>query len=160
MWHRCALGHGYAFFSHLDLKGINGSLFWKKLKNDLIWPFDLLIWPWRSNAAMANGFVWDLGPCSYFLAWCPLVTKMPSTVDFRVLARRLCWVLVKCNFELLFLSLTVEVLQGKMCQNSLLSGGGKSLGGKISEGKGRPPANILIILERHCATTLPLTVFI
>jgi len=29
--------------------------------------------------------------------------------------------------ELLFLSLTVEVLQGKMCQNSLPSGGGRSL---------------------------------
>jgi len=33
---------------------------------------------------------------------------------------------------LLFLSLTVEALQGKTCQNSLLSGGGRSLGGKIS----------------------------
>jgi len=34
--------------------------------------------------------------------------------------------------EVLFLSLTVEVLQGKTCQNSLLSGGGRSLGAKIS----------------------------
>jgi len=34
--------------------------------------------------------------------------------------------------ELLFLSLTVEALQGKMCQNSLPSGGGRSLGAKIS----------------------------
>ena len=33
-----------------------------------------------------------------------------------------CRVLVKV-IELLFLSLTVEALQGKMCQNSLLSGG-------------------------------------
>ena len=39
---------------------------------------------------------------------------------------------------LLFLSLTVEALQGKMCQNSLPSGGSKSLGGKISGGRGRP----------------------
>ena len=38
--------------------------------------------------------------------------------------------------ELLFLSLTVEVLQGKMCQNSLPSGGVRSLGWKISGGKG------------------------
>ena len=38
---------------------------------------------------------------------------------------------------LLFLSLTVEALQGKMCQNSLLSGGGRSLGAKISGGRGR-----------------------
>jgi len=34
--------------------------------------------------------------------------------------------------ELLFLSLTVEALQGKMCQTSLLSGVGRSLGAKIS----------------------------
>jgi len=40
--------------------------------------------------------------------------------------------------ELVFLSLTVEVLQGKMCQNSLPSGGGRSLGAKISGGMGRP----------------------
>jgi len=40
--------------------------------------------------------------------------------------------------ELLFLSLTVEVLQGKTCQNSLPSGVGRSLGAKISGGRGRP----------------------
>jgi len=40
--------------------------------------------------------------------------------------------------ELLFLSLAVKALQGKMCQNSLPSEGGRSLGAKISEGNGRP----------------------
>ena len=40
--------------------------------------------------------------------------------------------------ELLFLSLTTEALQGKMCQNSLPSGVGRSLGAKISGGRGRP----------------------
>jgi len=40
--------------------------------------------------------------------------------------------------ELHFLSLTVEALQGKMCQDSLLSGDGRSLGAKISGGRGRP----------------------
>ena len=40
--------------------------------------------------------------------------------------------------ELLFLSLTVEALQGKMCQNSLLSGGGRSVRAKISGGRCRP----------------------
>ena len=54
-----------------------------------------------------------------------------------------------CVIELLFLSLAIEALQGKMCQNSLPSGGGRSLGAKISGGKGRPPANILIPLERQ-----------
>jgi len=33
--------------------------------------------------------------------------------------------------ELLFLSLKVEALQGKMCHNSLPSGVGRSLGAKI-----------------------------
>jgi len=51
--------------------------------------------------------------------------------------------------ELLFLSLAVEALQGKMCQNSLPSGGGRSLGAKISGGRGRPPANMLIPVERQ-----------
>jgi len=51
--------------------------------------------------------------------------------------------------ELLFLSLSVEALQGKMCDNSLPSGGCRSLGAKISGGMGRPPANMLIPLERQ-----------
>ena len=34
-----------------------------------------------------------------------------------------------------FLSLTVEALQGKRCQDSLLSGGGRSVRAKISGGK-------------------------
>jgi len=40
--------------------------------------------------------------------------------------------------ELLFLYLTVEALQGKMCQNALPSGVGRSLGAIISGGRGRP----------------------
>jgi len=36
--------------------------------------------------------------------------------------------------ELLFLSLAVEAKQGKLCQNSLPSGGGRSLEAKISGG--------------------------
>jgi len=39
---------------------------------------------------------------------------------------------------LLVIYLTVEALQGKMCQNSLPSGGGRSLGAKISGGRGHP----------------------
>ena len=39
--------------------------------------------------------------------------------------------------ELLFLSLTAEALQGKMCQNSLPSGVSRSLGAKISGRRGR-----------------------
>jgi len=39
---------------------------------------------------------------------------------------------------LLFLSLTVEEPQGKRCQDSLLSGGGRSVRAKISRGRGRP----------------------
>jgi len=51
--------------------------------------------------------------------------------------------------ELLSLALAVEALQGKICQNSLPSGGGRSLGVKISGGRGHPLANILIPLERQ-----------
>ena len=40
--------------------------------------------------------------------------------------------------ELLFLSLTVETLQGKTCQDSLLSRGGRSVRAKFSVGMGRP----------------------
>ena len=40
--------------------------------------------------------------------------------------------------ELLFLSLTVEALQGKMSQNSMPLGVGRSLGAKISGERGRP----------------------
>ena len=40
--------------------------------------------------------------------------------------------------ELLFLSLTVEALQGKTCQNSQPSGVGRSLWARISGGRGRP----------------------
>jgi len=40
--------------------------------------------------------------------------------------------------ELLFLSLTVEALQGKTCQNSQPSGVRRSLGAKISVRRGRP----------------------
>ena len=40
--------------------------------------------------------------------------------------------------ELVFVPVTVEALQGKMCQNSLPSGGGRSLGVKIS-GEGLVP---------------------
>ena len=39
--------------------------------------------------------------------------------------------------ELLFLSLTVEALQGKACQDSLLSGGGRSVSANISGRRGR-----------------------
>jgi len=39
--------------------------------------------------------------------------------------------------ELFSLALTVEALQGKTCQDSLLSGGGRSVSAKISGGRGR-----------------------
>ena len=45
--------------------------------------------------------------------------------------------------ELLFLYLTVEALQGKMCQDSLPSGVGRSLGAKIS-GEGVVPGEYFL----------------
>jgi len=62
---------------------------------------------------------------------------------------------------LLFLSLTVEALQGKMCQNSLPSGGGRSLGvgANIFRGKGSSPCQYIDTTRNaiDCATTLPPT---
>jgi len=58
--------------------------------------------------------------------------------------------------ELLFLSLTVEALQSKMCQNSLPSGGGSSLGAKIS-GEGVVPGEYLLVftkLDTFCYSTV------
>ena len=46
----------------------------------------------------------------------PLMARWKARVDFLLSV-----------IELLFLSLTVEALQGKMCQNSLPSGGGGSV---------------------------------
>jgi len=40
--------------------------------------------------------------------------------------------------ERLFLSLTVDALQGKTSQSSLISGGGRSVRANISGGRGRP----------------------
>jgi len=60
-----------------------------------------------------------------------------------------CVKLLLSVIELLFLSLAVEALQSKMCQNSLPSGGSRSLGAKISGGRGHSPAGILIPLERQ-----------
>jgi len=50
--------------------------------------------------------------------------------------------------ELIFLPLTIEALQGKMFQNSLPSGGGRSLAAKIS-GERVVPINILTPFERQ-----------
>jgi len=50
--------------------------------------------------------------------------------------------------ELLYLSLAVEALQGKICQNWLPSGGGRSLGAKISGERGRSPARYFIAILR------------
>jgi len=63
--------------------------------------------------------------------------------------------------ELLFLSLTVKALQGKMCQNSLPSGGV----GHFEPGFQREDVVLCQYIDTtpkaiECATTLPLTVFI
>ena len=58
--------------------------------------------------------------------------------------------------ELLFLSLTAEALEGKMCQNSLPSGGGRSVRGKIS-GEGVVPGKYFLVstkLDTFCYPTV------
>jgi len=51
----------------------------------------------------------------------------------------------------------VEALQGKMCQNSLPSGVGMSLGAKISGGKGSSLGNVFLVstkLDTFCYLTV------
>ena len=64
--------------------------------------------------------------------------------------------------ELLFLSLTVEALQGKTCQNSQPSGVGRSLVGAKISGEVVSPCQYIDTTRKAIdfATTLPLTVFI
>jgi len=63
--------------------------------------------------------------------------------------------------ELLFLSLAVEALQGKMCQNSLPSGGVGHLEPKF-QGEGSSPCQYIDDTRKaiDCAKTLKLTIFI
>jgi len=63
--------------------------------------------------------------------------------------------------ELLFLSLAVEALQGKMCQNSLPSGGVGHLEPKF-QGEGSSPCQYIDATRKaiDCAKTLKLTIFI
>ena len=58
--------------------------------------------------------------------------------------------------ELLFLSLMVEALQSKTCQNSQPSGVGRSIWAKISGGRGRPWGIFLVStkLDTFCYPTV------
>jgi len=58
--------------------------------------------------------------------------------------------------ELFSLALTVEALQGKTCQDSLLSGGGRSFGAKISGGRVVPGEYFLVStkLDTFCYLTV------
>ena len=51
--------------------------------------------------------------------------------------------------ELLFLSLTVEALQGKRVKTRCLQDGVGNLEPRFQGGNGRPPSNMLIPLERQ-----------
>jgi len=65
--------------------------------------------------------------------------------------------------ELLFLSLTVEVLQGKVRQNLLPSGGvGHFKWSQDFRGKGLSPCQYIDTTQKpiDCATTMQLTAFI
>jgi len=58
--------------------------------------------------------------------------------------------------ELFSIALTVEALQSKTCQESLLSGGGRSLGAKISGGGVVPGEYFLFFtkLDTFCYLTV------
>ena len=67
-----------------------------------------------------------------------------------------CFEFLLSTTGLLFLSLTAEAVQGKRCQDSLLSGGGRSLGAKIS-GEGVVPGEYVLVstkLDTFCYPTV------
>jgi len=68
----------------------------------------------------------------------PHFEEIRGGVDPCLIARwKACVEFLLSVIELLFVSLMVEALQGKTCQDSLLSEEGTSLGAKISGGRGR-----------------------
>ena len=77
----------------------------------------------------------------YKAAFTPYTRPCPRPVHIRIhgpCTRPVHGSVNVCVHGLLFLSFTVEALQGKMCQKSLPSAVGRSLGAKISGGRGRP----------------------
>jgi len=68
----------------------------------------------------------------------PSSHQLKSYVAFKSRLKLAARAVLSVDAGLLVLSLTVEALQGKMCQNSLPSGGGRSLGAKILGGMGQP----------------------
>jgi len=87
----------------------------------------------------------------------PHFEEVRGGVEPRWMARwKACVEFLLSLIELLFLSLTVEALQGKTCQTSLLSGVGRSLGAKIS-GEGVVPGDYFLVyikLDTFCYATV------
>ena len=68
----------------------------------------------------------------------PSIHQLKSYVASKSHLKLAAHAVLSADAGLLVLSVTDEALQGKMCQNSLPSGVGRSLGAKISGGRGRP----------------------
>jgi len=111
-----------------------------------------LLWPRSPISATAELLLYKMKLCSRrFVLYCRSRPKNdkyrkfgPHFEEVRGGVEPWCMARWKARAEflfsvigLLFLSLTVEALQGKMCQDSLPSGGGRSLGAKISGGRAR-----------------------
>jgi len=83
--------------------------------------------------------------CRYFI---PILRKLGGVEPWLMAPWKACVELLLSVIELLFLSLTVEALQGKMCQDSLLSGGGRSDRAKSSGGKGSSLGYIFLVCTK------------
>ena len=68
----------------------------------------------------------------------PSSHQVKSYVAYKSRLKLAARAVLSADAGLLVLSLTVEALQGKRCQDSLLSGGGRSVRAKMSGGRGRP----------------------
>ena len=83
--------------------------------------------------------VFNTGPYTVLRDNSILITaNMQSYVASKSRLKLAARAVLSADAGLLVLSLTVEALQGKRCQDSLLSGGGRSVRANISGGRGRP----------------------
>ena len=96
-----------------------------------------LLWPRSPISATAELLLYN----ETFEPW--LMARWKARVEFLLSV-----------IELLFLSLAVEALQGKMCQNLLPSGVGRSLGANIS-GEGVVPGEYFLVSTKRDTSCYP-----
>jgi len=80
----------------------------------------------------------------------PSSHQLKSYVVYKSRLKLAARAVLSADAGLLVLSLTVQALQGKMCQDSLLSEGGRSVRAKISGGNGKLCSRLFVLYCRNC----------